>query len=179
MEATAKAITGVRIAICGRGLRQARSALAQDLYPNPTYGSSRRCCGNDRGSCSEARGREAGCPWGHPVVVETRPGGATNIGRRRRRGRSRTDTLAGHAGDIARGSTLLRLGRMAVDSSTIVSAAKASTLSLTILEINDRAVRDPYDSDLVLVRPDQHIPWRGNGVPADTRGLWRRVTGSG
>jgi hypothetical protein len=68
---------------------------------------------------------------------------------------------------------------MAVDSSAIVSAAKASALSLTILEINDRAVRDPYDSDLVLVWPDQHIPWRGNGVPADTRGLWRRVTGSG
>jgi hypothetical protein len=63
--------------------------------------------------------------------------------------------------------------------SAIVSAAEDSAVPLMVLEINDKPVRDLYDRDFVLVRPDQHITWRGNRVPADMRGLWRRVTGSG
>ena len=80
---------------------------------------------------------------------------------------------------LGRGFTLLRLGGMAADSSAIVTAAAASGAPITVLEISDQAVRDLYGRDLVLVRPDQHIAWRGNRVPANTRGLWRRLTGNG
>jgi hypothetical protein len=65
---------------------------------------------------------------------------------------------------------------MAVGSSAIVSATKASAVPLTVLEINDHAARNLYDRDLVLVRSEQHIAWRGDRVP---RGLCGRVTGSG
>ena len=68
---------------------------------------------------------------------------------------------------------------MAADSSAIVTAAAASGAPITVLEISDQAVRDLYGRDLVLVRPDQHIAWRGNRVPANTGGLWRRLTGNG
>jgi hypothetical protein len=39
--------------------------------------------------------------------------------------------------------------------------------------------RDLYDRDLALIRPDQHVAWRGNAVPHDPHGLWARLTGSG
>jgi hypothetical protein len=103
-------------------------------------------------------------------LSKTAPAVRSTLKRRRRRGRSRTDT--GRAGDIARGSTQLRLGGMAVDGSAIVLAAEDSA-------VHDEPVRDLYDRDLVLVRLDQHINWRGNRVPAGMRGPWRRVTRSG
>ena len=37
-------------------------------------------------------------------------------------------------------------------------------------------LRRLYECSLVLVRPDQHIAWRGNALPEDTDGLLRRVS---
>jgi len=38
-------------------------------------------------------------------------------------------------------------------------------------------LRPLLDSDLVLVRPDQHVAWRGTTVP-DPAGLIRRIVGA-
>jgi hypothetical protein len=46
-----------------------------------------------------------------------------------------------------------------------------------VVDIPDAAARDLYGRDLVLVRPDQHVAWRGNAVPADVGGFFDRVTG--
>jgi hypothetical protein len=35
---------------------------------------------------------------------------------------------------------------------------------LTVLRYSDRHVREIYDADLILVRPDQHVAWRGNAT---------------
>ncbi|MBT6285700.1 MAG: hypothetical protein HOI96_11040, partial [Rhodospirillaceae bacterium] len=32
------------------------------------------------------------------------------------------------------------------------------------LDIDDPAVHDLYGADYVLVRPDQHVAWRGNEI---------------
>jgi hypothetical protein len=50
-------------------------------------------------------------------------------------------------------------------------------MPLKQLDIADDAIRALYGRDLVLVRPDQHVAWRGNAVPADAGALLRRLSG--
>ena len=40
-----------------------------------------------------------------------------------------------------------------------------------LLDIPDAVARDLYGFDLILLRPDLHIAWRGNRMPADPRRL--------
>lgn len=46
-----------------------------------------------------------------------------------------------------------------------------------VLDIPDAVARDVYGFDLILLRPDMHIAWRGNRLPADSRRLAAMVTG--
>jgi 2-polyprenyl-6-methoxyphenol hydroxylase-like FAD-dependent oxidoreductase len=39
-------------------------------------------------------------------------------------------------------------------------------------------VRALYEASFTLVRPDGHVAWRGNEVPADPAGIWDVVTGA-
>lgn len=39
-------------------------------------------------------------------------------------------------------------------------------------------IREFYGCDLALVRPDQHVAWRGNKLPPDAAGLLARLVGS-
>jgi len=41
----------------------------------------------------------------------------------------------------------------------------------------DERARDVYGHDLILVRPDLHVVWRGNALPEDCTGLAARATG--
>jgi 2-polyprenyl-6-methoxyphenol hydroxylase-like FAD-dependent oxidoreductase len=75
------------------------------------------------------------------------------------------------------GFTLLRLGSKPANSSSIVEAAAAAKIPLTVLDVADAAARDLYGCDLALIRPDQHIAWRGNAAPADAGALLSKVTG--
>ena len=40
-----------------------------------------------------------------------------------------------------------------------------------VLDLPDQRARDIYGYDLVLVRPDLHVVWRGNALPDDPAGL--------
>ncbi len=59
------------------------------------------------------------------------------------------------------------------------AAAHKLAIPFTQLDIADTDIRALYGRDLVLIRPDQHIAWRGNAVPADADALLRRLTGFG
>ena len=74
--------------------------------------------------------------------------------------------------------TLLRLGPHAPDGLALSGAARQLGIPLTILSVADESVRDLYGADPALIRPDQIVAWRGNGVPADAPALWRRLTGA-
>jgi (2Fe-2S) ferredoxin len=37
--------------------------------------------------------------------------------------------------------------------------------------------RDLYGRDIVVVRPDQHVAWRGNADPADAEAVVAQMTG--
>ena len=76
------------------------------------------------------------------------------------------------------GYALLRLDET-VQVSTLVAAAARSNMPLTVIDLhdNDDAKRN-YAEALVMVRPDQHIAWRGAIVPADPDGLIALLTGT-
>jgi hypothetical protein len=46
-----------------------------------------------------------------------------------------------------------------------------------MLTLDDEAARDIYGFDLLLIRPDMHVAWRGNRPPDDPRALAAVVTG--
>ncbi len=50
-------------------------------------------------------------------------------------------------------------------------------IPLTYLTVNDENARAVWAHDLVLVRPDQHVAWRGHEAPADCAAVLRRVCG--
>ncbi len=78
---------------------------------------------------------------------------------------------------IGAGYTMLRLGRNAIDTSGLESAFEARGVPYQTLDITSQRARDIYGYDLVLVRPDMHVVWRGKAAPEDAEALAAMVTG--
>lgn len=78
---------------------------------------------------------------------------------------------------IGDGYTLLRLGGSAADARDLERAMGAIGAPFDELIIDTPAPRDVYGYDLILLRPDLHVAWRGNSPPADPKHLAARVTG--
>jgi len=72
--------------------------------------------------------------------------------------------------------TLLTLGRTPADATPFRAAAQALNLPLTVVAIASKEARDLYGADLVLIRPDQIVAWRGN-TAGDAPAVLRRVAG--
>jgi hypothetical protein len=47
---------------------------------------------------------------------------------------------------------------------------------LTVLRLADPGLRDLYEADLALIRPDQHVAWRGGASALDAAAVLRAVT---
>ncbi len=75
------------------------------------------------------------------------------------------------------GYTLLRLGDHAADTAPLAAVFAERQIPLKILEIDSAEIREVYQRDLVLVRPDLHVAWRGDELPNDVTALAARVTG--
>jgi 2-polyprenyl-6-methoxyphenol hydroxylase-like FAD-dependent oxidoreductase len=58
-----------------------------------------------------------------------------------------------------------------------VLAARTAGIPITVVAPGDKRLRELYDAPLVLIRPDQHVAWRGDAEDVDVAGLLRRVTG--
>ena len=73
--------------------------------------------------------------------------------------------------------TLVRLGPTA-DVDALSEAAARLGVPLEVLDLAHLPrLRTLYEADLVLVRPDQHVAWRGDDV-ADPAALLRTVIGA-
>ncbi|GGY91127.1 FAD-dependent monooxygenase [Novosphingobium colocasiae] len=60
------------------------------------------------------------------------------------------------------------------DAAPLAAAAEAAGLPLDVLHLNDAVARRVYEKPLVLVRPDHHVAWRGDSLPAGAgQGSWR------
>jgi len=78
---------------------------------------------------------------------------------------------------VGDGYTLLRLGRSPEDGSPLAAAFAALRAPLTLLTIEDERPRALYGHDLLLLRPDLHVVWRGNRLPDDPARLAALATG--
>ncbi len=63
------------------------------------------------------------------------------------------------------GFTILRLGKSTVDATPLHQAIAAYGAPVTTLDIPDQIARDIYGCDLLLLRPDMHVVWRGDAAP--------------
>jgi 2-polyprenyl-6-methoxyphenol hydroxylase-like FAD-dependent oxidoreductase len=76
---------------------------------------------------------------------------------------------------LGRGFTLLCLRGIGEDAHPLGAAAEAMRLPLTLRALPE--ARDLYERDFALIRPDQHVAWRGDRIPDDARALLMRVAG--
>lgn len=74
------------------------------------------------------------------------------------------------------GFTLLRFADVDVDD--FVDAARSRGVPLEIVDIDDEHARRLYERDLVLIRPDQHVAWRGNTLPERPVALIDQIRGA-
>jgi 2-polyprenyl-6-methoxyphenol hydroxylase-like FAD-dependent oxidoreductase len=77
---------------------------------------------------------------------------------------------------FGRDFTLLRFDP-AIDIRPLEQAARRRGIPLVVVDVESDEARDLYARDLALVRPDQHVAWRGNAPPDDAGALLARVAG--
>jgi 2-polyprenyl-6-methoxyphenol hydroxylase-like FAD-dependent oxidoreductase len=78
---------------------------------------------------------------------------------------------------IADGYTILKLGGSKADVGGLQRAIAARGAPVAVLEIPDAVARDIYGYDLIVVRPDLHVVWRGNAAPEDAARVAAVATG--
>lgn len=64
------------------------------------------------------------------------------------------------------------------DVTPLIEAAAARKLPLRVVDIEIENSEGPYQHALILSRPDRHVAWRGNDLPADCFHLIDRVRGA-
>jgi 2-polyprenyl-6-methoxyphenol hydroxylase-like FAD-dependent oxidoreductase len=73
--------------------------------------------------------------------------------------------------------TLIRLGENHATLPPLRQSFKEFGAQLDVVQVDSIPAREIYGYDLVLVRPDLHVVWRGNSVPADHRSIAMIATG--
>ena len=75
------------------------------------------------------------------------------------------------------GFVLLRFGKEPSLVQPLVQAAIAQRVPLQVVDMANPDIEKLYERKLVLVRPDGHVAWRGDGSPSDARILIDVVRG--
>ena len=70
---------------------------------------------------------------------------------------------------FGRDFTLLSLSNR--DTSALEAAAQRRGMPMKKLQLNNYDLRQLYGRDFALIRPDQHVAWRGNNIPEKTQAL--------
>lgn len=78
---------------------------------------------------------------------------------------------------IGDGYTLLRLGGTTADAAPLAAAFRRIGAPFATVDLAGQSARDLYGYDLILVRPDLHVVWRGNRPPDDPQKLAALATG--
>ena len=78
---------------------------------------------------------------------------------------------------VGPGYTLLRLGRSREEVTKFEKAFAALGAPFRVLDVPDAAARDVYGFDLILLRPDLHVVWRGNRLPEAPGDIHLTATG--
>ena len=75
------------------------------------------------------------------------------------------------------GFTLLRLGPTPPDAGDFAAAAAERGIPFKVVDVDEQGILDLYERPLALVRPDQHVAWRGDAAPDDAGAVLDTVTG--
>jgi len=75
------------------------------------------------------------------------------------------------------GFTILRLGASKADIGGLVKAIAAYAASVGVLDVPDQVAREVYGCDLLLLRPDLHVVWRGHEPPENPAEIAAVATG--
>ncbi len=78
---------------------------------------------------------------------------------------------------LGAGYTLLRLGGTRADTSSLERSFRALQAPLNVFASTCARAREIYEYDLLLVRSDLHVVWRGNELPEDASKIARIATG--
>jgi hypothetical protein len=81
--------------------------------------------------------------------------------------------------ELGPGFTLLAFGDQDEAAGAFEAAAKSLGAPLKVVRDTYEGDRALYESQLVLVRPDQYVVWAGDAAPADATAVLRRVAGLG
>jgi 2-polyprenyl-6-methoxyphenol hydroxylase-like FAD-dependent oxidoreductase len=73
--------------------------------------------------------------------------------------------------------TILKLGGSKADAGGLEQALRARGAPVAVFDVPDRIAREIYGYDLILVRPDLHVVWRGNAAPEDAAEVAAIATG--
>ncbi len=76
------------------------------------------------------------------------------------------------------GYTLLAFDADADSCAPLQEAAKECGVPLSVLPIHEKTLATLYERRFVLVRPDQHVCWRGDSLPVDCYSLFNRLRGA-
>ena len=90
-------------------------------------------------------------------------------------GRGAGDSLFDRLGP---GFTVLRLGPRPPKADGLLAAFAERGVPVKALDVQSPVARDLYERDIVVVRPDQHVAWRGNADPPDAADVVAQVTGN-
>ena len=63
------------------------------------------------------------------------------------------------------------------DLQKVQAIAEQSYIPLKVIEPKDYRLRRRYLANFALIRPDQHVAWRGDTIPEDFASVLKRVTG--
>jgi len=74
------------------------------------------------------------------------------------------------------GFTALAFGE--ADATGLAAAARSRGVPLTMLRVDDAHARSVCERNLLLVRPDQHVAWRGDAAPTDPLAVIDRARGA-
>jgi hypothetical protein len=73
--------------------------------------------------------------------------------------------------------TLVNLGQDHQAPAALRQSFAEFGAKLDVVQVESKRAQEVYGYDLVLVRPDLHVVWRGNSVPADHRAIATVATG--
>ncbi len=80
---------------------------------------------------------------------------------------------------FGQGYTLLATdGREAGELAGVEDAARRLGIPFKVVAPQDSRLTRRYMARLAIIRPDQHVAWRGDALPDDLEGLLRHITGS-
>ena len=79
--------------------------------------------------------------------------------------------------DLGLGFSLLRLGGKVCDTTALERAFASIGAPLAVHTIPDPRIHSVLERDLVLVRPDLHVAWRGDALPGNPAAIAARAAG--